>query len=106
MKIMKSWTKFNDYNDNESYSDYLKHLFKKIYNSGSLHLSPIANLLRNYNPELSFYHIIPKRIPSLSTLAFSLTKDYEQEYPSDAWKIRALAELEAYLLRYGGRLMM
>ena len=95
----------NAYDDYGFYPDHLKHLFEEFYNSGSIQLNPIANFLRNYNPELSFYQI-PKRIPSLSMLALSLTKDFEQENPGDAWNIRALAELEAYIVRHDGILIM
>ena len=99
--IMKFWDKFSNYYDKEFYPDLLRLLFEKIYNSGSLCLNHIEDFLSNYSPSL--YLVIPKKVTSFFVIARSLTEDYKRKNPRETWRIRALAELEAYLFRNDGK---
>ena len=94
--IMKFWYKFGNYYDKEFNPDLLRFLFEEVYNSGSLRLNPIEDLLSEYSSELT----IPKKTSSFFVMARSLTEDYKIKYTSEIWKVRALAELEAYLFRH------
>ena len=95
-----------DLEGNEFYPANLHSLFKVIYKPGTARLNSISELLQKYNPQKYPYLLNkPRVISSFSELNRSLNDSSRSNFPLLAWKIRARAELEAYLVRHGRKVV-
>ena len=117
--IMEFWGKSNGDNDNEFHPNRLKLLFERSHEFRPLPLDSIAKLLKEFqvgndikimsresNCQISYRFgcdvlKAPREISSFVELDHFLTRKIRQDYPITTWRIRALAELEIYLVRHG-----
>ena len=99
---MEFGTLSSSYDINELYPNTLRFLFEKLYENGSPQLEkPILELFRGYNFEKSCNNLrVSKKISNYSELSCYITEISEYS-PGTTWKVRALAELEAYLIQHG-----
>ena len=101
--IMQFCRKFNDYKGNEFYSNKLRFLFEKLYENGSLKLvDPILIIFKGYSPKLERNLLgASEKISTYFELAHFLTEDSKKllSLSHTEWRIKALAELELYLLQ-------
>ena len=94
------WKSYN-WDAYELYPNILRLLLEKLYENGSLQLDPILELFRGCSFES--YHSslrVSNKISNYHELAHSFTKSSERN-PIVTWSVRALAELEAYLIQHG-----
>ena len=91
----------------ELYPDMLRFLFEKLYKNGSPQLDPILELIRGEWWCLELYRNwlgITREASNYSELVRFFTESSEKEDPITTWHVRALAELEAYLIQCGQKL--
>ena len=97
------WNCYNCWGINELYPiTPLRLLFEKLYENGSQQLGPILEFFRGYNLELDRNLLgISEEISNYIELARLIIGSSKKYCPSTIWKVRALAELEAYLIQRG-----
>ena len=100
--IMEFLGRNHSYGINEFYPNKLRLLFEKLYENGSQKLKLILECLRVSNFERDRNWIgASKKISNYFELARSLSESSGKRFPDTTWRIRALAELEAYLIQHG-----
>ena len=92
------------YGISELYPNKLRFLFEKLYENGSQQLEPILELLRRYKYKVKKNCIslgVSKKISNYSELDRFITESSKKYSLARTWKVKALAELEAYLIQHG-----
>ena len=90
------------YDTNELYPNVLRSLIEKLYKNGSPQLEPILALFKRYNLERDHNLLgISEKFSNYIELARLIIGSSKKYCPSTTWKVRALAELEAYLIQRG-----
>ena len=80
----------------------LRILFKKLSENEPQQLDHILELLRMKDPECDRRSLrISWKFPNYSELARFIVESSKKYCPDITWKVRALAELEAYLIQHG-----
>ncbi len=86
---------------NELYPNILRILFEKLYENGSPQFEPILELFSEYNVEYDRNLLeVPEKILNYIELARSFTESSKKYSYTRIWRIKALAELEAYLIQH------
>ena len=98
--VMEFWGYYG-FGISELYPRILIFKFEKLFQNGSPQLEPILELFRGYDLEENRNRLgVSKKISNYIDLARSITKSSEKN-PNTIWNVRALAELEAYLIQQG-----
>ena len=90
---------------NELYPNMLRFLFENLYENVPQKLEHIKKLVREYNLE-NYRNLlgVSRKILNYSDLARFITESPEKNYWLITWKVRALAELDAYLILNGQKI--
>ena len=89
----------------ELYPNIIRYLFEKLYGNGSQQLDTILELFIVYNFEnYRNWPGVSKNVSNYSELACYFTKNSDENYCVITWNVRALAELEAYLIQHGQKI--
>ena len=90
---------------NELYPNIIRDLFEELYGNGSQQLESILEHFRGYSCKSERNWLgVSKKILNYSELARSITESLEKKYRNTTWKVKALAELEAYLIQHGQKI--
>ena len=80
---------------------------KSLYENRSQHLDLISGLLRRRTLKNDQDFLgVPEKISNYIELARSLSEGSKKYSFTTIWRIKALAELEAYLFRHGRKLII